>query len=172
MIALAALALASAAPPAGPPTPPPPAAQAAPNSDGGGARVIADFRVAEAERGPLDGLWRVASRSAPLYLIELADPGGQADPRAAAPEAPALEGAWGDLRRAESPEGTGYLAAAKRTGDRLTLLFYEAGGGARTIELEADERGRWRGEMTADGRRTPVVMARDPLFAAAGDLGL
>jgi len=165
MIALAALALATAEPPL--PVQPPPAGQSAPAQDaaGGTVQVTADFRVAETQRGPLEGRWRVlGQRGAPLYLIQLADPAGRADERAASPAAPAIEGAWCDLSRVDSPQGCGYLAAAKRIGRRLTLLFF-GGGGARTVELTVDRRGRWRGEIT-DGGRIPVVMAREALFVA------
>jgi hypothetical protein len=164
MIALAALALATAQAPPGPA--PQPAAQAAPPDNLGGAvQVIAGFNAAEAERGPLDGRWRVTGRGGEgLYLIQLADPDGRADANATAPGAP--EGAWLDLRRAQSLEGAGYLAAAKREGARLTLVFFEGAGGALTIELRADGRGGWRGDLVADRGRSPVAMRREPFFAA------
>jgi hypothetical protein len=166
MIALAALALATAPPP-GSPAQPPPAAQTstAQTNAGGTVQVTADFRAAQAKRGPLEGRWCIAGRrGAPLYLIQLADP-GHADANASAAAAPAIEGAWCDLARAESLEGCGYLAAAKRTGRRLTLLFFEAGG-ERSAELAADARGRWRGELARSGRRSPVVMTRVPFLVA------
>ncbi len=170
MIALAALALATAEPP--PPVQPPPAGPTAPvqGAAGGTIQVMADFRAAQGQRGPLEGRWRIVSqRGAPLYLIQLADPAGRTDARATAPAAPAIEGAWCDLGRVDSPQGCGYLAAAKRIGGRLTLLFFE-GGGARTVELAAGRRGRWRGEII-DGGRIPVVMAHDPLFVAVAASG-
>ncbi|HXQ10557.1 MAG TPA: hypothetical protein VN805_06100 [Caulobacteraceae bacterium] len=173
MIALAALALATAEPPPGLPAQPPPAGQSAGalGNAGGTVQVMADFGVAQAQRGPLEGRWRIVGRrGAPIYLIQLADPGGRADARATAPATPAIEGAWCDPKRAESPQGCGYLAAAKRVGPRLTLLFFEDGG-ERTAELAADRRGRWRGEIFDAGRRTAVVMARDPLFAAVAASG-
>jgi hypothetical protein len=168
MIAFAALALATAEPPPAPPAPQPPTAQssAAQSDAGGTVQVMAAFRAAQRLRGPLEGRWRITSRrGAPLYLIQLADPGGGADAGATSPAAPAIEGAWCDLRRVESPQGCGYLAAAKRAGGRLVLLFFEDGG-ARTFELAADGRGLWSGELVEAGRRTRVVMARDPLFVA------
>jgi hypothetical protein len=163
MIALAALALATAQAPPAPPA-------AAPDKSGGAAQVMAGFRTAEALRGALDGRWRITSRKGEgLYLIQLADPDGRADPAASAPDTP--EGAWLDLRRAQSMEGVGYLAAAKRVGPSLTLLFFEGQGGARTIELRPDSRGRWRGELVADRERSPVVMNREPFFAAVAPAG-
>jgi hypothetical protein len=160
MIALAALALVTAEPPRPLVQPPPATAQ---SNAGGTIQVMADFRAAQIQRGPLEGRWRLASRrGAPLYLIQLADPSGRPDAAATAPASPAIEGAWCDLGRVDSPQGSGYLAAAKRTGRRLTLLFFEDGR-ARTVELAAAERGRWRGEII-DGQRIAVVMAREPLF--------
>jgi hypothetical protein len=164
MIALAALALATAQAPPGP-APPPAAQAAAPDNAGGAVQVIAGFNTAEAERGPLDGRWRVSGRRGEgLYLIQLADPDGRADLSATAPETP--EGAWLDLKRAQSLAGDGYLAGAKREGGRLTLVFFEGAGGARTIELRADGRGGWRGDLVSGGGRSPVLMRREPFFAA------
>jgi|HubBroStandDraft_4_1064222.scaffolds.fasta_scaffold164134_2 hypothetical protein len=171
-IAIAALALASAEPPETS-AQPPPAAQSAPaqSNAGGAVQVMADFRAAQAQRGPMEGRWRIVSRRGQaLYLIQLADPGGQAGAGATSPAAPVIEGAWCDLRRAESPQGCGYLAAAKRIGRRLTLLFFE-NDGERTFELAADRRGRWRGDLVDAGRRTPVVMSREPLFVAVAPSG-
>ncbi len=171
MIALAALALATAQPSPGPAQPP--AAQAAPADNlGGAAQVIAGFKAAEALRGPLEGRWRVTSRRGEeLYLIQLADPGGRPNSRATLPGSPTAEGAWLDLRRTQSLEGAGYLAAAKRVGTSLTLLFFERPGGARTIELRKSGRGRWRGELVTERERSPVNMRREPFFAAVAPVG-
>jgi hypothetical protein len=160
MIALVVLALATAAPPTQAPA-------AQPSDAGGAVRVMSDFRAAVALRGRLEGGWRVIGRRGEgLYLIQLADPDGRPDPGASEPEAPSVEGAWRDLQRASSLDGAGYLAAAKRWGQSLTLLFFE-GSDARRIELEADGRGRWRGELFAEGATVPVVMRHEPFFAAA-----
>jgi hypothetical protein len=167
MIALAvlALAMADAAPV---PEPEPPVAASTDNA-GGATEVIAAFQAAQAERGSLEGRWRVARPDgAPLYLIELADSGGAPDPRAAAPDAPKLEGAWLDLGRAEALTGAGYLAAAKQTRRRLMLLFFEGRRHApRVIRLRADGDGGWSGGLLAAGRRSQrVIMTRDPLLGA------
>ncbi|HLK26851.1 MAG TPA: hypothetical protein VKT30_19525 [Caulobacteraceae bacterium] len=165
MIALAVLALASAdAAPVAEPEPP----AAAVDNAGGTAEVLADFQQEQGKRGPLEGRWRVTAQDGtPLYLIELADPGGHPDPRSARPEAPRLEGAWLDLGRTEALDGAGYLAAAKSTPRGLVLMFYEGRGraGARTVHLRLTEDG-WRGDLRSRRRRTFVTMNRDALIAA------
>jgi len=164
LLAVLALAVAEPAPPPPPPTPP-----AVVDSMGGTAQVLADFEAAQRIRGPLEGRWRVAaSGDAPLYLIELADPGGLPDPRAAAPEAAQLEGAWLDLGRVEAPAGAGYLVAAKQTRRGLVLMFYEGRRPqAHTLRLHTAGDDRWRGTLSAGRRRSAVVMTRERLLAAS-----
>jgi hypothetical protein len=179
MIALlaAVAAVASAAPPAQSAAPAPaivsgqpateegPASGAAavPSDAGGEAQVRRDFQAAEALRGPLEGRWLVMRADGqPLYLFQLADPGGQPDPRAAAPGAPQIEGAWLDMQRPRASDGEGYIAAVSRGAPRLTIVFYEGGQRSpRSLALAEAGGGAWSGVIVSARERTRVLMRRD-----------
>jgi hypothetical protein len=171
MMAMAVLALATATLPPRPPLPPAPHMLKAPAVDapawlalaGGQAQVMADFQAAQARRGALEGRWRLTdARGDGLYLFQLADPGGLADPRAARPKAPGIEGAWLDLSRKQFSNGAGVLASVRRSQGRLTLTFFEGPSrAARTIILQAAD-GAWRGGMTTGQETVDVSMTQEP----------
>jgi hypothetical protein len=134
-----------------------------PSDAGGEAQVRRDFLAAEALRGPLEGRWLVMRADGrPLYLFQLADPGGQPDPRAAAPGAPQIEGAWLDMQRPRASDGEGYIAAVRRGAPRLTIVFYEGGRRSpRSLALADAGSGAWTGVLVLAGTPTKIVMRRD-----------
>jgi len=175
----AAAPLTSAAPPA-PATPtapapaPPPAASPALPSDEDGppasnaqagvgeTQIRANFQMAEASRGALDGRWRLAGADGrALYLFQFSDSGGAPDPRATTPMSPQVEGAWQDLRLPPNAlNGTGMFETVRRDGTRLSIVLDEgAPPHTETITLQPTG-SAWSGEFVDGATRTAVTMTR------------
>jgi hypothetical protein len=170
---MAAVSVAQAPPPPAPVTPapapsateaaPPEPAPAQPPPPMGGAEVVGGFRAAEAARGPLEGRWRLRlGDGQPLYSFEISDSGGAPDARAAAPQAPQIEGAWRDLRHPDALDASGVLVVVKRDLGQLVILFYEGQPPQSvTVTLEPVSPAAWSGELVAGDARIKVVMTRD-----------
>jgi hypothetical protein len=119
----------------------------------------AALAAATALRGPLEGTWRLTTTGGRgLYLFELADPGASLDPRAAAPQRPAVEGAWRDLRRPGDRSASAVFDGIERSEGAVTLRFSE--GGPVSVVLRRGADGSWRGWLTSRARTTHVVMER------------
>jgi len=154
--------------------PPPPVSGQPPSSEepavppqvppdaGGAAWVMRDFDAAQALRGPLEGRWTlIRADGRPIYLFQLADPGGKPDPRAARPDAPDVEGAWLDIARSRTAAGRGYLASIQLGRTGLVMLFYEGRKAANTLTLSDAGAGVWTGVLDGPDGAIKVVMRKD-----------
>jgi hypothetical protein len=169
--ALAAVWLASAAvvdapPPAETPAAPDPGAAATPPA---GVTVVtqdqqaviqAAYQAAEAQQGPLDGLWRLTDDAGrTLFIFDLNDPGAAPAPKGPAPDSPTLDGAWRDPNRAGSTDASGFIDTVRHDGGKLSIRFVEdPGDRPEVLTLRAGRDGRWTGELAGAGSRQPVVM--------------
>jgi hypothetical protein len=124
--------------------------------------IRAAYQYAENQQGPLDGRWSLTAQDGtPLFAFVMADTGGAPSSRAASPGAPAIEGAWRDLRRAGGYSGSGLLMSVTHLADTVEIRFEETyPGGATVVTLHADAGGVWSGSLTEDGASRPVVMKR------------
>jgi hypothetical protein len=185
MMAAVVIGQAPAAAPVAPPVqatpvPPTPAAQAAPTpaspalpseEDGppasnaqagvGETQIRANYQMAEATRGALDGRWRLAQADGQvIYIFQFSDSGGAPDPRATTPMSPQVEGAWQDLRRPDALNATGMFETVRRDGATLSIVLDE-GDPPRTETITLQPTGSaWTGEFTDGAARTNVTMTR------------
>jgi len=127
-----------------------------------GANINAAYANAESVQGPLDGRWRlVGADGTDLFAFVMADTGGAPSSRAATPDAPAIEGAWRDLRRPGALAASGFLQSVVHATDAVEIRFYEADPSAPTVvKLRADAAGAWSGDLVEAGSSRPVVMKR------------
>ena len=115
------------------------------------SRIRGGFDAAAGRQGPLEGRWVVRSQAGPLYAFQLIDGGSGT-----------LDGAWSDPRRPGALTGSGYLRAASRSADRLTLTFEAPPHrGAVRLQLRSDASGHWTGTLAEDGVEVAVRMQRD-----------
>lgn len=105
------------------------------------SRIRASLVATQTFQGPLDGGWRLAGPSGPLYDLQLVDR-----------NTGAVEGAWRDLRRPGALTGSGLLDAVERDGAALRLTF----DGGKTAVLTPGADGAWTGQL--DGQ--VVTLAR------------
>jgi hypothetical protein len=105
------------------------------------SRIRASLTAAQSFQGPLDGGWRLAGASGPLYDLQLVDRSGGA-----------VEGAWRDLRRPGALTASGLVDAIDRDGEALRLRF----DGGKVAVLRPGSGGAWAGEL--DGQA--VTLAR------------
>jgi hypothetical protein len=125
----------------------------------------AALAAATALRGPLEGSWRLSTTGGRgLYLFELADPGASPDPRAAAPQNPAVEGAWRDLRRPGDRSASAVFDSIEHSEGSVTLRFTE--GGPVSVILRRGAHGGWRGWLRSGARTAHVVMERSGVQVA------
>ena len=132
----------------------PPAAAPTPEDT---ANAIRDaFQVAQSQRGPLDGRWRLNDAAGRALLIfQLSQPGV-----ATADAAPSIEGAWRDPNRTGATDSSGFLDQVDRRGDALSIRFYARDGDPPIlITLRPSTGGQWRGELSEDDEDLKVVMA-------------
>lgn len=94
-------------------------------------------------QGPMDGGWTLSSGGQPIYAFQLVDKSGT------------VEGAWRDLRRAGSVDGSGFFDIVERTSTGLTFRFSET----LTAVLHPTA-GGWSGQLTEGGRHETVSLAR------------
>jgi len=104
------------------------------------SRIRASLVAAQGFQGPLDGGWRLAGSSGPLYDLQLVDRSGAS-----------VEGAWRDLRRPGALTASGLVDAIERDGEALRLRF----DGGKVAVLRRGGPG-WTGEF--DGQA--VTLAR------------
>ena len=186
MMAAVVIGQAPAAAPVAPPVqatpvPPTPAAQAAPTpaspalpseEDGppasnaqagvGETQIRANYQMAEATRGALDGRWRLAQADGQvIYIFQFSDSGGAPDPRATTPMSPQVEGAWQDLRLPPNAlNATGMFETVRRDGTRLSIVLDE-GDPPRTETITLQPTGSgWTGEFADGAARVAVTMTR------------
>lgn len=119
--------------------PAPPLAGAAYDS-----RIRASLVSTQAFQGPLDGAWRLAAASGPLYDFQLVDRSNGV-----------VEGAWRDLRRPGALSASGFVDAVERDGASVKLRF-----GERVAILSPRADGGWTGELNGPEGRKPVTLSR------------
>lgn len=105
------------------------------------SRIRASLVSAQSFQGPLDGGWRLAGPSGPLYDLQLVDRSSGA-----------VEGAWRDLRRPGALTASGLVEAVEREGEAVRLRF----DGGKVAVLRPRANGGWAGDL--DGQA--VTLAR------------
>jgi hypothetical protein len=105
-------------------------------------RLRSSAAAARSFQGPLEGSWTLAAEGRDLFALELVDRAG------------VVEGAWRDLRRPGSLEGSGLVDPPEHNGQDLTFRL----GGA-SLTLRPAEAG-WIAEITEAGRTLPAQFAR------------
>lgn len=115
------------------------------------ARLRASFASAQGLLGVLDGSWTMnVPGVGDIYVLELADRSDNG-----------LEGAWRDLRRIGSLNGSGFLEEIRRDGAALVLRFSPRDGHVSTATLTPQADGRWSGDLVERGDRKSVVLRRN-----------
>ena len=113
-------------------------------------RLRGAFARTQSLQGPLDGAWVLKDAGgSSLYRVQLVDRGYAGS---------ALEGVWSDLKAGPGAVATGFLAAAVRDGERLTLQFTETPRTVATLDFKAGA--GFAGALKSGDREQPVTMVR------------
>jgi hypothetical protein len=92
----------------------------------------------------LEGGWTLSGGGRELYVFQLIDHDG------------VVEGAWRDPSRPTALDASGFIDAAERSGDDLTLRF----AASAVAVLHATGDSRWTGELREPGRTQAVSLVR------------
>ncbi len=118
------------------------------------AHILAAAETAQAEQGPLDGRWTLASRAggAQLYRFQFADRGlgfGLA------------QGAWRDLKSISTRTGSGFITSIAFDGTQLMLRFDETGPDDLVVVTVKPSGSGWAGQLWRHGVSVPVTLQRN-----------
>lgn len=106
-------------------------------------RLRASMAATQSFAGPMDGGWTLSAGGRDLYVFQLTDRNG------------AVQGAWRDPRRPGALDASGLIDQIELTDTGLTVRI-----GDRIVALQADVEGRWKGDLSEDGRTVAVILRR------------